>query len=239
MSGLDFSEAIFYKDVDFRDRTFPKGTNFTKANFHGLAKFHGCSFHYDTSFDDATFNLPRKYSSNENESKNDYNKMVGQFQRSFQVLRLHMEKHGAVAGGFKFAKLEMQAKQRRVDSNDVSYPERIQSWLYGTFADYGQSAERPLFWLIFFFALATLAYTWIAGDWQHMGSAAAMAFQYSLPPVSTFTSQFFADEIDPVFVSALLDNQIYTRLVMFLHGISSLALVFFLLLALKRRFQIR
>ncbi|MBL4617872.1 MAG: hypothetical protein JKY46_09250 [Robiginitomaculum sp.] len=235
VDGLDFSEVKFFGDVDFRDRMFPKGTDFTKANFYGLAKFHGCEFHYDTSFDYAVFNLPKKYKTNE--TKDTYNKRIGKFQRTFQVLRLHMEKNGAIAGTFKFARLEMQAKQRR--SNDVSFWERFQSRLFGIFADYGQSAGRPFLWLIIFFALATGAYWLIAKDAANLGAATAIAFQYSLPPVSTIASQFFTGEIDPVFANALLDKPFWTRLVMTLHGILSLVMLFFLLLALKRRFQIR
>ncbi|MBL4616547.1 MAG: pentapeptide repeat-containing protein, partial [Robiginitomaculum sp.] len=276
---LSFKEVKFFGDVHFTNRVFQPNTNFTKANFRGLAEFHGCTFHQDTSFAEATFELPKKADTTERAEK---------YQRAFRTLRQLMEENGAFTETFKFARLEMQAKQRRAGSNDISSWERFQSRLFGTFADYGQSAERPLLWLIIFFflaagaynwiasdgilfgaalatallyglfvnrwqnmprlliiglvalpILATITYTWIAGDWRDAGSAAAMAFQYSLPPVSIFASQFFYDEIDPIFINALLDNQLCTRVVIFSHGISSLALVFFLLLALKRRFQIR
>ncbi len=228
ISGIDFSKTGFYGEADFSDREFPKKTYFTGASFHELAKFQGCTFHQDTSFADTEFSLPPK--------KNTH---AEQYQNAFRTLRLHMENLRDHGQELKFARLEMQAMERRVGSIDVPFWVRTQSRIYGIVAGYGQSVWRPFVGLSLLLFIAACSYALIACDWTNLAAALAVAFQYSLPPVSTFAAQFFAGEVDQAFINALLDHPFLTRLVMVSHGVLSLALVFFLLLALKRRFQIR
>jgi hypothetical protein len=165
----------------------------------------------------------REKSTNWNES----NHPAYKYQKAFQTLRLQMEKLRDHGQELKFAKLEMQARERRVGSKDVPCLVRWLSRGYGLISDYGQSALRPLLWLIGSFFFTAGLYASIAGEWANPGAAMATAFQYSLPPVSTFAAQFFAGEVDRAFIYALLDHPFWTRFVMVTHGVTSLVLVFF------------
>ncbi len=241
--GLSFKSAQFHGIADFSDKAFPKITSFAGAHFHALAKFQGCTFHQDTSFADAVFEIPNKKLGL---LKDFWLSRAGKvdteldgYQRAFQTLRLHMESLKQYGQEMKFAKLEMQARERRFGAKDTPFWVRALSRAYGLFADYGQSAVRPLFWLGALFAFTACAYGQIAGDDATLDGAVGTAFQSSLPPVSYAISQFYADNTDILFQNALYEHPFLTRLVMVSHGVISLALVFFLLLALKRRFQIR
>jgi len=225
----DFSSAVFKKNIDFSDRHFGAKTTFEGAHFLSAALFYNCEFHPSINVADADFMFGTPHPAN------DY----VEFKSAFQTLRLHMEKIRNHEQELKFSRLEMQARERRVGSKDVPWWVRWLSRGYGLIADYGQSALRPYLWLIGFYIITSVIYFALAGEWANPGAALATPFQYSLPPVSTFAAQFFAGEIDQAFINALLDHPFLTRFVMVTHGVTSLALVFFLLLALKRRFQIR
>ena len=213
----------------FSDRRFGAKTTFESARFLSTALFYNCAFHPSISFADAEFKLGGPNSTNN----------YVEYQNAFQTLRLLMEEIRNHEQELKFAKLEMQARELRVGDKDVPWWVRWLSRGYGLFSDYGQNALRPFLWLIGFYMIVSVIYYALAGEWANPGAAMATAFQYSLPPVSTFAAQFFAGEIDQTFINALLDHPFLTRFVMVAHGVTSLALVFFLLLALKRRFQIR
>jgi len=244
-----FLKSKFNGYVNFVDAEFEAGLSFKQAEFEGLAKFHGCKFHQDTSFAEAEFAVPGQgagfwvdfwlknhgFADTKLEVTTE---QAEQYQRAFRALRQHMEDLRNHEQEMKFSRLEKKSQEQRTGSKDVPFSVRWLSRIYGFIADYGQSVWRPVIGLIVLFLVASVAYWLIAGDAASLSAAIALAFQYSLPPISTIASQFFVGEIDGIFTNALLDQPLLTRLVMTLHGLSSLALLFFLLLALKRRFQI-
>jgi len=248
--SMNFHGTTFVGNANFIDRNFGRNSTFSEGIFYSLVEFHGCQFHQNISFADAKFVIP-DYHRVKNKGSIPYHwsdpntgkiwtfNPAYKYQSAFQTLRLHMENLRNREQELKFAKLEMQAKERRFGSKDISFLERQQSRIYGFVAGYGQSVWRPFAGLLLLFLIATIFYILIAGDLTNPIAAMAVGFQYSLPPISTFTSQFFEREVESNFVKALLDHPLWTRLVMVTHGAVSLALVFFLLLALKRRFQIR
>lgn len=227
--GAKFINTTFGKFTSFRDSQFGAGLKFDKTDFNGPAKFHNAEFHSDTSFDDADFALPQ----------NDEPVRASEYQSAFRVLRQHMEKLGNYGQAHKFARLEMRAREMRHGSKDVPFWVRTLSRMYGLFSDYGQSAMRPIFWLLGLFGMAVIAY--LVLGWPHgtLGDAIGVAFQSSLPPISFAISEFYAGTTDPIFLNQLYAHPFLTRAVMVSHGTLSIALVFFLLLALKRRFQLR
>ncbi|PHS26031.1 MAG: hypothetical protein COA85_06555 [Robiginitomaculum sp.] len=248
--SMNFSSAVFIGDVEFIDRKFGKNTSFSNTRFHSLAQFHNVTFQQAIDFSESVFRLPEyerlegtggvKWHWRNPASSTTYGyNPAYKFQHSFQILRQIMESLGNHEQKLRFSKLEMQARERRVGSKDVPWWVRWLSRGYGLSSDYGQSALRPFLWLIGFYIIASGIYYFLAGEWASPEAAMTVAFQYSLPPVSTFAAQFFTGEVDQSFINALLDHPFLTRLVMVAHGVTSLALVFFLLLALKRRFQIR
>ncbi|MCF6293133.1 MAG: hypothetical protein L3J04_07050 [Robiginitomaculum sp.] len=105
--------------------------------------------------------------------------------------------------------------------------------------DYGQSILRPFLGLFLAPIFAAVLYAGLGGGKEYFLDALSFAFQYSLPPISMAISGFFEPNIDGTFTKALLAKPFCTGFVMTVHGISSLVMLFFLLLALKRRFQIR
>ena len=253
---LSFQHAVFLGDADFTDRGFGRETSFSNALFYSVTKFHGCTFHENICFADAKFSIPtyirtkgksdpKEFYRNSNTGQAHKLPPFEEYESAFRTLRLHMEKLRNHGQEMRFARLEMLARERRLGSDRDDVPRWVRVWsrFYGFVADYGQNAVWPLIWLGAAWLFASFGYSAIAQIdqpiRQSFGDAAAVAFQYSLPPVSTFAAQFFDNGMDQNFKSALLAHPFLTRLVMVLHGVISLALVFFLLLALKRRFQIR
>ena len=162
-----FNNASFGGSATFTDAKFGAGLRFYKTKFMGLAKFHGCQLHQNSSFAEAEFNVPI-------ESDSD---LAEQYQNAFQSLRQHMENLRNHEQERKFSKLEMQAREVRSDSNDVPMWVRLLSRAYGLFADYGQSAVRPLIGIIALFLAASGAYWLIAGDDADWSGAIGTAFQ--------------------------------------------------------------
>ena len=239
-----FEAAKFDGGVSFQDSVFTGAVSFNNAKFAAMAKFHGCTFHQDTSFADAKFDIPvlklnlfkdiwrTVTSKHEAEDAEAY-------ESAFRVLRQHMENLRNHEQEMKFGSLEMQARERRYGSPDVRLLVRILSRGYGFISDYGQSIWQPFLGLFLAPIFAAVLYAGLGGGKEYFLDALAFAFQYSLPPISMAISGFFEPNIDGTFTNVLLAKPFFTGLVMTVHGISSLVMLFFLLLALKRRFQIR
>jgi len=254
-----FYDARFAGDVNFQDARFAATLRFGRTKFKGRAKFHNAKFHPDTSFAEAEFAIPnrllgaiddfwltnwhktedRNAEDPETEDRNAENQKAETYQSAFRVLRQHMEKLGNHEQEMKFAKLGKQANERRVGSTDVSLSERNLSRLYGLFADYGQSIWRPFFGLPVLFLIAAFLYYLLGGQAGNWGDAVGVAFQSSLPPISFVISDFYAGTVGNEFLNALDEHPLVTRLIMIIHGTFSIALLFFLLLALRRKFQLR
>jgi len=139
----------------------------------------------------------------------------------------------------EFARREMQARERRFGSHDMVLSERILSRFYGWISNYGQSIWRPFFGLPVLFLIAAFLYYLLGGQAGNWGDAVGVAFQSSLPPISFVISDFYAGTVGNEFLNALDEHPFVTRLIMVTHGTFSIALLFFLLLALRRKFQLR
>lgn len=245
--NVSFYNTYFDGRVSFHDTQFAAGLFFRETNFKGLTQFHNCTFHSDTSFANAKFDIPvlklsllkdiwrtvtGKHEAEEAEA----------YESAFRILRQHMEGLRNHELEMKFGRLEMQSRERRYGSPDVRLLVRILSRGYGFISDYGQSISKPFAGLLLAPILAAFFYWLISGAgfvYADVKNALAFAFQYSLPPISMAISGFFEPNIDGTFTNALLAKPFCTGLVMTVHGISSLGMLFFLILALKRRFQIR
>jgi hypothetical protein len=223
-----FTQVEFDGNVTFLDATFGAQLRFNYTKFLGKAKFHNCNFHPDTSFADAEFAIP---------GKND-TEQAEKYESAFRVLRHHMETLRNHGQQMKFARLEMQARERRFGSSDVPLLVRSLSRGYGWVSDYGQSIGRPLLGLGLAMIIAAISYYTLAGASGHWDSAFLMAMQSSLPPVSNSVANFFGGFSDIAFLNALDAKPFITRTIMTVHGVFSITMVFLSLLAIRRRFQL-
>jgi len=250
-------ESKFNGYVNFVDAEFEAGLSFKQAEFKELAKFHNCKFHSDSSFADAEFAIPvlkigllddiwitwhlrQKSKEKEQDTKEFHIKEQAEpYESAFRILRQHMENLRNYGQAMKFARLETKARERRYGSPDVPLLVRSLSRGYGFISDYGQSILKPLTGLILAVPVAALLYNWIGGDDGNLRSSFLMAMQSSLPPVSNAIAGFFGDFADTAMLNALDAQPFLTRIIMTLHGLFSIAMVFFLLLAIRRQFQLR
>ncbi|PHR62029.1 MAG: hypothetical protein COA47_05205, partial [Robiginitomaculum sp.] len=143
---------LFAQAVDFTDTRFGAKLDFSGANFDGVAMFANCQFHPDSTFNDCTFALP----------PNGMN--AADYQSAFRILRQHMETLRNHGQEMKFARLEMQARERRVGSSDLPNTVRWLSKAYGLFSDYGLNPLRPVLSLAGLFGLAGIGY-WVLAVW--------------------------------------------------------------------------
>lgn len=127
---VDFSEATFNIKANFLNRKFSGITNFSGCNFGRFApEFHNCEFHQDTSFRRACFSDVKSDSA----------------PRAYRTLKLAMEKVRARDEHARFYALEQKSIQHQPETPIWV---KVVSTLYEIISDYGQSALRPLGYLI-------------------------------------------------------------------------------------------
>ncbi len=226
-----FDKVFFEGTSSFNDVKFGAGSEFVGVIFEGVAMFGNCQFHPDSHFDDCMFALP----SSGNQAAN--------YQSAFRILRQHMETLRNHGQEIKFARLEMQARERRVDTKDVPNTVRWLSKTYGLFSDYGLDPLRPVLWLAGLFGMVGIGY-WMLAIWSGFDSRSGFlhgleaALRFSLPPISNSISSVLG-EPEPAFMVALMQHPFLAGLLMWVQGLTSPALLFLFLLALRRRFQLR
>ncbi|WP_194945388.1 pentapeptide repeat-containing protein [Limnohabitans sp. DM1] len=121
---IDFSKAIFFDQASFLNRKFLGTTKFNNTKFAIAPIFHGCDLHSDTNFDGAEFPLP---AGSEDAP------------RAYRTLKLAFSKQQAIREEQRFFRLEMEEETLRETGL-----KRLLFQAYKTFSDYGFSITRPL-----------------------------------------------------------------------------------------------
>jgi len=263
INSADFSNSKFFFD----------GPNSNSSKHICAANFSNTKFQYDFTFDDVTLfgfadftdaTLPSNASFNDLKlpqflpSDSDpydgviANEQYSTYQTSFRILRQFMEKSKNFTEVHKFGRLEAIAKQRRGITEDVTKWEyRLTKW-YGKFADYGQSIERPLKWLLRLLGLSFVfqyLVFWLFNrpclnissncsfSLDGLTTVIERASTFALPPFSALAKRSApskeAEQNSKVLESAFSEG------LMLLHGILATILIFLLLLAVKRRLQFK
>ncbi|MDQ7076648.1 MAG: hypothetical protein Q9M45_02190 [Robiginitomaculum sp.] len=223
--------------MNFSNALFTARAIFDEAMFNGVPDFSGATLHADTSFQ--KLQPFRDIEGPKNQNLEIYQR----YHNAFRILRQHMENISDYTAAFMFGRLEQKARRRMPKS--MPWWERALSHAYEAFADYGQNAAWPVLWLAAAWLFASIGYSAIAQPNNEIDngfeSAMGLAFANALPPFSYAVSLFFKTEGSKLteFEKALHESPFLTGSVMTLHTVFAATMVFFLLLALKRRFQIR
>ena len=128
--GLDFHGSRFGNAVDFSNRIFKAKTNFEKTTFTLAPKFYNSSLHQDTIFP------PQRYFE-DTQSK--------EAASAYRTLKLAMENVRARREEAMFYALEQRSLR---NDPEVSKTSKFISLLYEKTADYGQSLNRPIIYLV-------------------------------------------------------------------------------------------
>ena len=171
----------------------------------------------------------------------------------YQTVKAVMEEHGDVDRAQLYHRFEIQARMKQPR---ISRPERVAAWFYGAASDYGASFVRPL-WVLFLlwivFALIYLGIAYLSGHLDlgdvRLGAPVAEsvlnAFSLSFKNALLNLDNFGGSAVTTAKTSAALfgtDCWLLSGIARFfgaLQTISSLVLVFFFGLAVRRKFQIR
>jgi uncharacterized protein YjbI with pentapeptide repeats len=174
-------------------------------------------------------------------------------ERAFRTLKLLMENGRSKTEEARFFRLELVARRRRFNRRMVSRSEIFFSYLYSFFSNYGESLLRPLFGLALNVVVSTLFLFWISvstsipTSWQtRIVSSTSLAAKNAFQPFSIWSAAEGDASALPAplrreeaFVHEMLTRALWpTRLIATAESIFAIAMIFLLLLALRRRFQI-
>lgn len=245
----DFSGAQFGADANFTNRHFKYKVSFDRTNWQGVPRFFGSDLNIDTSFVGAKFDDPiLKDRRDAAPSTNAGDSLMASYERAFRALKLKMEDQRARSYEAMFHRLELTA--RRLQREGVGRGERVLSLVYDDISGYGQSFYRPLASLGLVTIVLSVFY------WARMGLLTLSDFGHAimfsvtniLRPFQVASPTFERLISVPQeaatgyasFVSQLFSgpDSWFLKLLSVGHSLVSLVLVFLLLLALRRRFQI-
>lgn len=263
INSADFTYSTFFFDgpiskpdrdicaLNLSNTRFQNGFNFDHVKLFGYVDVTDSFLPSNASFQD--LRLPQFLPLTDETydgvlSKDQYTS----YQTSFRILRQFMEKNKNFTEVHKFGRLEAIAKERRGITQDVTAWEyRLTKW-YGKFADYGQSIERPLKWLLGLFGASFVCQYlvfWLSHrpciaisdscnfNTEGLSVVLERASTFALPPFSALAKRsapsIETDQSAKMFESALSET------LMLVHGVLASILMFLFLLAVKRRLQFK
>ncbi|HVZ28988.1 MAG TPA: pentapeptide repeat-containing protein [Asticcacaulis sp.] len=272
-----YQDANFSNRDLLSPSTFEGAQFHNTARFHGSQIHANVSFH-NASFKDALEQTPGKLpplpeellrlrfcASNESDykawrkaylarrsetlkSQFSANGFFDALEASYRTLKQMMEDRRDRIREGEFFTLELLARRKR---KDVPWWERSFSWLYSTFADYGNSIFRPLMALL----VSLLLFTWIyfqaaesqgvvasvgGGQIGHALSAFNFTWHNAFAPFSALNAGRSGNE-DAWLDAVISGNEAFAitaKIVATFQSMLTLLLAFLFALAARRRFQI-
>lgn len=212
---------------DFTDCDFAKSTSFREAKFHATYPIlDGAVLHQNTDFSAEEAYWPVKTA-----------QKPAQARESCATIRHAIAKQGLPEEEHFFFRREMEfARQVEWADKDAGWL-RFKAWpylLFKVFSNYGESIARPVRALCELFVLGAGAlfgfYSAMLGFWQAAGLAAAVSFS-NLLPLFGFGRTFLKDDLE------MLPSGL--QFVSGAQTVLALPLLFFLGLALRKRFRLR
>jgi uncharacterized protein YjbI with pentapeptide repeats len=268
----NFSNRDLLSPSTFEGAQFHNTARFHGSQVHANVSFHNASFRdaltqtagklpplpedllrlrFCTS-DDSDYKAWRKaYLARRSEAlKSQFtaNSFFDALEASYRTLKQMMEDRRDRIREGEFFTLELLARRKR---KDVPWWERSFSWLYSTFADYGNSIFRPLMALL----VSLVLFTWIyfqAGEAQtpvaavsggqigHALSAFNFAWHNAFAPFSALNTARTGNE-DAWLDAVMSGNEgfaVTAKITATLQSMLTLLLAFLFALAARRRFQI-
>ena len=264
IGSVDFRNCLFgvrkaVVAADFSGRTFKGKADFQHARFNGAAYFEREAFSEDVSFRLATFSHPRLawpfrlsgrwpfIVKDEATSLLNANEAAHSFERAFSNLKDCMRSAGSGRFEKKFHIYELRARRARWDA-EVGITERLFSFLYDVFSEYGESIKRPLAWLFATPLVCAVIYYEISG--QSDSRFAFLSLDFSLQqvfrPFFVWSNSLRGGDSSVGGVLFALTNStrddsvgLLVKSIASLEALVALTLSFLLALAIKRRFQVQ
>lgn len=272
LGSVDFRLATFRSKqrasaADFSGRQFRGKADFQHATFDGVAYFEREAFKEDVTFRLAKFAHPKPtfgsvrlrrnfpfYEAVPVTSRQNANEAAHLYERAFSNLKDCMKDAGSSRFEKKFHIYELRARRARSDS-EVGYSERLFSYGYDVFSQYGESISRPLLWLIATPILFALAFFLLGGNFGAGNIWPAMDFslQQVFRPFYVWGQPVGVDAAKPEFDNwqyrDLFDaggvywnpwgRSVFIKSIAVVESLFAVTLSFLLALSIKRRFQVQ
>lgn len=272
LGAVDFRSTVFRSKqrssaADFSGRSFRGKADFQHATFDGVAYFEREAFKEDVTFRLAKFAHPKPtmgsfrlkrsfpfYEGIPVTSRQNHNEAAHLYERAFSNLKDCMKDAGSSRFEKKFHIYELRARRARSDS-EVGYSERIFSYAYDVFSQYGESISRPLVWLAVMPSLFAVFYFLLGGslNLEDIWGAMEFSLQQIFRPFYVWGQPVGVDVTKPEYNNwqyrDLFDasgtywnpwgRSVLIKSIAVVESILAITLSFLLALSIKRRFQVQ
>lgn len=241
--SAEFLDCEFHDSLNLNNREFSGTTSFSGSQFNRRLLVHGASLHQDTSFGNAQFNWTGIL--NPQESLEGKRPRLESLSNSYRSLRQAMEANNASHDIQKFHVLQMRTRNHWwLGSAEPS--ERALGNIYDLISEYGTSFTRPLIGFVLVWIVTWMSYHLALPNDRSGSEIFSASFTSTFRPYITFNSTY--DSMNSS--NALLDSghevlaylaQHYGGWFIFLSFLQSsfvVLLIFLMLLAIRRKYQL-
>lgn len=238
-----FSQCQFNGSVNLQNREFSGTTRFPDCKFSGHLLVHGTLLHQDTSFVGAEFDWKAVLASTETDR--DRRTLLTSLSHSYRSLRQAMEANNASHDAQAFHVLQMRTRNHW-KYGPAKMSERLVGNIYDVLSEYGSSFLRPLLGLVFVFLASFAIYSRLVPICGNVSEIFSAALTSTFRPFATFTaaygswnaSTFHFDSGHEVLAFLVQKHGATFAFVSFLQSVCVVLLIFLMLLAIRRKFQL-
>lgn len=268
LGEVDFRNVAFGNTTEFDNCRFTQPPMFYDAELHSDTSFSGTKFDWQTNLSanwrTRTFAaVAGRLFPNRIDDKVKVDELyLGRVERAFTELREHAEAIRARPLAAQFHKEELEARRHRVLDRGVPRSERWMNSAYRTLSDYGDSFTQPFAWLLFAWIGFAVAYfglsAWLV---DNLASAVAISLAATFRPWAALDSGIaraasewgghckelalaqrngFSIIQSDYCLAVQLTHEfgVWFQALVILQSIVSIILIFLLLLAVRRKFQL-
>ena len=237
-----FGKATFSDDALFGKATFSDDAVFDKAEISHGPKMQQCKFKKAPSFHDVTISQSADFRGAEFRDKSSRDAAT-----NYRTLKVAMNKASNKKQEAIFYGLEQKSLRRQPESSVV---ERLFSWLYEKFSNYGQSILRPLVWLLIVNVFFGFVYSLIKFPMSNIFSYVSTGFPDFLNKISILIKFVTINIVSPFkvwttdYVSEIFGEKIETSrevmisIIATFQSIITLIIITLLILAVRRNFKL-
>lgn len=256
LDRASFDRTTFVGLPAFRGAEFGQGTSFSGAVFNWRAKLRKSWWKRVI----ARW-LPRFAPQSWREALVSDNEYMEGVEREFRALRQRADNLHAKSLALVFHKQELKARHSRIGDPDVPWFEGVLGRLYGLVSNYGDSLSKPIVAFAALWISCGVAYWGVTGrEGPFFGPAVSYAWSAQVKPFSYPDATLVRLSSDqPKQCSREMDQRVqdensvsefcyslrlysldsvWTRLIAIVQSILTVTLVFVILLAVRRRFQL-
>ena len=233
----------FFGDLDLNNREFSGTSDFSDSIFHRKLLVHGAVLHQDTNFSDTHFLWKESIEGAEiNLAKK---QKLNSLSNSYRSLRQAMERNNAAHDVQKFHLLQMRTRNH-LKYGSADFSERLLGNAYDIISEYGTNILRPVYWLLFVFSFSWILYFCAVPKVGNVTEISSGAFVSTFRPFSTFGSSYsdmfttgICFESGYEVIAYLHQNyEPWFSVLSFFQSVIVILLIFLLLLAIRRKYQL-